>query len=145
MSVNFPTCVKPRLEITHIKAHVFFLVPVTPSASEPARLSDGCSAHCHQVHPVSLSVSLQASWVKRKVDLLHAGCGNRDTHAKHAHAAETVVECLAHPVPIKGHMETCERKKMEKESFSFSTVECMTCPLRVCLLSPPLTAFLSKP
>lgn len=83
-----------------------------------------------------LHVCLSAGLLgQRKVDPLHACCGNRNTHAKRAHAAEIMAECLRHPVSINGHMETCERKKMENERFSFSSLECFTCPLRVCLLS----------
>lgn len=98
-----------------MSAYVFFFEPVTPSVSVPARLSDHCSAHCHQVHFISLSVSLQASWVR---GLLHAGCGNHNTHALHAHAAENMVECLRRRMSIKGNKETSHRKKMEKESCS---------------------------
>lgn len=117
----------------------FFPEPVGPSVSEPARLSDGCSAHCHQVHPVSRSVSLQASWVRRRLisRMLAVGTTTR------VHAAEAAVEHLGTPVPIKGLIETCALKKMEEESFSCASLECLTCPLRVCLLSACPTAFLT--
>lgn len=93
---------------------------------------------------VSLSVSPQASWVRGRLIscVLAVGTAARmqNTHTR----PETTAQCFGHPVSIKGHMETCERKKVEEELFSFSSLECMTCPSRVRLIPPTLNSLSVK-
>lgn len=128
--VNFPTCMQPWLEtlIGQFKS-LFFLSTATSSFHELTGLPADSSALCRRVRP---SVCLSADLVgHRKVDLLHAGCGNHNVRAKrkkNAHAAETAIKYSATP---------CPKKAMKKHA------ECMIWPLRVCLLSFPLSAFLN--
>lgn len=113
---------------TNVKAEVcgcVFFVPVTPSVSELVSVcSDGCSAHCHQVHPVSFSVSLQASRVRGRLIPCMLTVGTEACTQN----TRKYLECLK---SIKGHMETCEQKKMEGDAF----VECLTSPSRVVSLN----------
>lgn len=110
-SVNFPTW-----KATNVKAQVcgyVFFVPVTPSVSELLSVcSDGCSAHCHQVHPVSFCVSLQASQVRGRLIpcMLTVGTEARTQNTR------KYLECLK---SIKGHMETRDQKKMEGDACFF--------------------------
>lgn len=94
----------------------FFLEPVGPSVSKPARLSNGCSAHCHQVQPVSLSVSLQASWVRRRLISCMLAVG---TTAR-MHAAEAAVERLGTPcVHKRSYWNMCAKENGGRKFFLF--------------------------
>lgn len=79
MSVTFPTCKR----MFRLSAYIFFLVPGTLSLSKFTCLFHGFSACRHQVSPLSsVSAGLMG---QKQIDLLHAGCGNHNTHAKKMH------------------------------------------------------------
>lgn len=88
MYVNFPTTVKPRLEMLSkfLVAYTVCLslcLSLDLSLSLPACLPVCLMAASLTVINLIQSLCLSAGfWGQRKADLLHAGCGNCDTQVK---------------------------------------------------------------
>lgn len=95
--------------LTHISSQSIFLALATLSLSETTPVSKlPFSLSASSPPPVGLSAELMG---QRKFDLMYAGCGNLNTHAKNAHAAETMNKYLGTLYPKKVMWKHVNKRK----------------------------------
>lgn len=115
MSMTFPTYVKGCLEIIMTPIKAWVCLYTSPCACRSIFVRVYSLIWWRLCLPSSSSPLLSVSaglTGQRKTDLLHAGCGNHNMHAKKMHMQLSPWSNMSAPVSKKGYVDTCEQKNV---------------------------------